>query len=240
MKTKPTNGWKPKRIQDVPRDNYSTDQIRRIAEILEVTGQKDIADLTAKLNQEARLFFVWQSYDDAPRPAQIRKKLNNLNKNAEALKETLDGLDHSTRGHISRAWAQTENQLEHRTKTQTVPPKDIPTSTILDNTVTQIERLIPCIALASTLLELDKGGRKKKGARLLFILGLAKLYQVIVGARPTRRFNPYAQIGVSNHEPEYGPFRNFVVAALEPLGHYAVKGIDDDIRDALRNLPNMG
>ena len=60
-------------------------------------------------------------------------------------------------------------------------------------------------------------------------MALAMIWFNFTGTRPRRRHNPYAPAS----EQEYGPFRNFVVAALEALDpEEARHGLDDGIRDA--------
>jgi len=64
-------------------------------------------------------------------------------------------------------------------------------------------------------------------ARRSFVEDLAKIYKEATGDEPKRRYDP-AKGG------EYGPFRDFVLAALEPIAPHETSGVDGDIKTVLR------
>ena len=72
-------------------------------------------------------------------------------------------------------------------------------------------------------------GPEPKQARLVFIRCLIPFYESITGRRATRRVR-------WDTSAEYGPLRQFVCAALEPIDPDALKGVDADIKRALREL----
>ena len=89
----------------------------------------------------------------------------------------------------------------------------------LDFMESHVDTLIQWTQTTLEALRRDKGGRPAHGARLLFVAGLVELYHKYTGEGPTRR-----------------PFRDFVIAALEPLDRWEVMGVDDAIRTALKIL----
>jgi hypothetical protein len=77
------------------------------------------------------------------------------------------------------------------------------------------------LALRSAVRQVPSSGRDRKRARRRFINDLYDIFQEVSG-RPTRRV----------HDQEYGPFREFVIAALTPFN--AAQGCEADIKEVLR------
>jgi hypothetical protein len=79
-------------------------------------------------------------------------------------------------------------------------------------------------AAEAALNTIPSRGPNPRRARLQFIGELACIFARLTGQRPTRRV----------HDQEYGPFLNFVKAALKPFK--AATGCETDIKTVLRRL----
>lgn len=73
-------------------------------------------------------------------------------------------------------------------------------------------------------------GPDPEQARTVFVRDLASIYMHVTKRQPGR----IAKYKEGSFEKEYGPFRDLVVAALEPLDPDASTGINDVIRKVLR------
>jgi hypothetical protein len=72
-----------------------------------------------------------------------------------------------------------------------------------------------------------KAGRPKRVTGDGTVIALCEIYEAATGRKPTRRWKETSG--------SYGPFREFVIAALTPLEGAAKRGIDERIKRALRS-----
>jgi hypothetical protein len=79
-------------------------------------------------------------------------------------------------------------------------------------------------AAEAALMKIPSRGPNQRRARRQFIAKLAPIFSYLTGDSPTRRV----------HDQEYGPFRDFVKAALKPFK--AEQGCEADIKAVLRRL----
>ena len=217
----PRWGWKPKGLAHARERPYSDDDVLRMANILGVSDTAKIPKLASELQDHGRFYLVAKGdFDESPRPAEIRAALKVLEKRLEAVRSTLDRLDHSARHYLDR------------TSREEAGPSDEEASdhSALKQSEAELDRLREWTKAASVAIPKRW---PPGGARFLFVFGLAQIFQTFTGRKPTRKYSAY-------EEREYGPFGKFVVAALKPIDHWAVQGIDDVIKDCLKVFPNMG
>jgi hypothetical protein len=80
--------------------------------------------------------------------------------------------------------------------------------------------------VAQVAAAIPTGGGEPKLARHHFIRALADIYYDVRGVEPKRRHDPV-------HVRDYGPFPDFVRAALKPLDPGALKGVEHEVRAVL-------
>jgi hypothetical protein len=92
------------------------------------------------------------------------------------------------------------------------------------------------VAAETALSKIPASGPDPKRARLQYIQELTHIYRSATGKHPGRRvrMTEYEEPkeGENNQDREYGPFLDFVRAALEPFG--AEKGCEADIKTAIK------
>jgi hypothetical protein len=71
--------------------------------------------------------------------------------------------------------------------------------------------------------KIPKSGHEPYRARRQFVAELADIYEKATGKKPARRSDP-------KKGGDYGPFRDFVLAALRPIAPHETSGADGDIR----------
>jgi len=79
-------------------------------------------------------------------------------------------------------------------------------------------------AVRRVMGKLPSSGPDPKRARRQFIYDLARIYKRVTGQPPGRRI----------HDQEYGPFRDFVISALEPFN--AAWGCETDIKEGVKQF----
>ena len=224
QETKPAWNWRRKGLAHAPETVYSEADIERIARILGVTEPDKITALDKELQDSEKFYLVAKGdFDGAPRPAEILAALRELRKHAEALRSTLQRLDDETRRCLSRVAAADSRAISNEPPRQHTPSLG---DADLSRTEAHIDKLIRWAEEASEALPQDKGGRPLHGALRLYVAALASLF---------REFTDLPlEVYRDRITGDYGPFRDFVRAALIPLDpHTDNTGLDRIIREVL-------
>ena len=104
---------------------------------------------------------------------------------------------------------------------------DQETGTLLDANILPDDLGVLQIRAQEALETIPESGHEPYRARRSFVEDLARIYKEATGDEPKRRYDP-AKGG------EYGPFRDFVLAALEPIAPHETSGVDGDIKAVLK------
>ena len=225
-RSKPRWGWRPKGLAKAPKRPYNEDDIIRMANILGLSDSVEIARLEAELQDHGYLYLVAKvNFNAGPRPVEMKAALKVLQRQLEAVQSTLDRLDLSSRNTLERTSREASNSTDEIASNYSPLYEAEKRLDLLHKWTQESSAALP-------------PHWPRNGARFLFVYGLAQIFQNITGERPTRRYRESRD--TVHKERLYGPFKTFVVAALEPIDHTAVQGIDDVIKDCLKVFPNMG
>ena len=104
---------------------------------------------------------------------------------------------------------------------------DQETGSLLDANILPDDLGVLQVKAQEALERIPKSGHEPYRARMSFVEDLARIYKKATGDKPKRRYDP-AKGG------EYGPFHDFVLAALEPIAPHETSGVDGDIKTVLK------
>ena len=200
--------------------HYSVQQIRKIGEDLWAKVGKDIEWAAREYLQESRL----ESF--RPRSDAVRGELEAVARSSRHLIDAVSQLSDDALDELAGGRSR-EREGEQRLGMRLTPPVDVeltvkrtPKSDLLA-IASKLPELLPKLDEIAT--KYTKGRREKHLPRYVFVKALAHIYEKGGQGRPTRRHD-------GHKGRDYGPFREFVLACLEPLDPEAVRGIDDVIR----------
>ena len=104
---------------------------------------------------------------------------------------------------------------------------DQETGSLLDANILPDDLGVLQVKAQEALKKIPKSSHEPYRARRSFVADLAGIYKEATGDEPTRRDDP-KKGGL------YGPFQDFVLAALRPIAPHETSGVDGDIRAVIR------
>lgn len=104
---------------------------------------------------------------------------------------------------------------------------DQETGILLDANILPDDLGVLQLRARKALKTIPKSSHTPYRARRSFVEDLARIFKVATGDEPKRRYD-LAKGG------EYGPFHDFVLAALEPIAPHETSGVDGDIKTVLK------
>lgn len=196
---------------------YSPKVLRRILEKAEITDVRQREQFEEAVVNVMAWFYVDLHYENRPRKTEIRAALEEIRRQVVQLRLMFRRLDDDTR-----------RELMGEAHFDPEKPPEFKVAELVGNDPRALTGLNTRLRLAlRKYKEADPGAPRKEALeRAIFQLGQA--WQEIKGEPPTRRFN-------SPESREYGIFREFVNAALEPLGQQAS---DDMVKRTISKLKN--
>ena len=217
--------------QEVPA--YSEANLAEICAALRVAK---LSDEQRKKLERARLVYILirgtdPNTKDDPNPisvrptrSQHRKALKRVADSARALASAPAHLKDTHRGRLERALTSHNLLL-----TELMSRRG-------EFDLTNDEDVVKLAELAETERARNPPkGPEPKLARLHFIGELVSIFHDVTHSSPGRRVRQVS-LGYGDTSEEYGPFRDFVCAALEPLNPNALRGVDKDIKRAITEL----
>lgn len=183
---------------------YTQSELTTIAELI---GERSLPQFAKRMLQKAVVEYQWAGWNEQPAKSSLEPRFPvSTNKGKRALFRQIIQLIDGGAPH---------NEIE-----EAVNSLDAIASQLLGPIdITDHEKLKS--AAEGALGKIPSAGPDPRRARRQFICSLARIYKSVKREHPTRRF----------HLEEYGPFFEFVKAALTPFN--TTKGCEADIKAVL-------
>lgn len=196
---------------------YSPEVLRRILEKAEITDVRQRAQFKETVTNVMAWLYMDLHYENRPRKTEIRAALEEIRRQVVQLRLMFRRLDDDTR-----------RELMGEAHLDPGKPPEFKVAELVGNDPRALTGLNTRLRLALRKYKEADPGAPRKEALERAVFQLVQAWQEIKGEPPTRRFN-------SPESREYGVFREFVNAALEPLGQQAS---DDMVKRTISKLKN--
>lgn len=230
-KTRPRRDWRRRGPDTSGYPRYSPEDIETIAAILGVSDSKAKKELQAEIEDVvARYLGLKRDIDKAPRPAEVRVSLDEVEGSADTLLEYLEELDEDTEFALQQAAAGKMDVVDkgiYSVDEETFRQGEM----ALDRIVQHIYNLLDNISSARSHVSEPRRGAPRKLAFTAYVWMLANVFNSFTGRRAAVTYD-------EKKGGHTGTFVEFVAKCLKPVeGKHSTNALGQKVKRALKKNP---